>query len=125
MWMWLKKNSGTMGVLVGLSAFIISMGTLAFSAFRYVDIRTTELRQQRFENYHRIIKALSTVKDESGAPLKVVSQKAYIFELGNFEEYGDLTIRILNSLKEDWKKETAFPDIESEMSIVIEKLENR
>ena len=101
------------------------MGTLAFSAFRYVDIRRTELRQQRFENYHRIIQALSTGKDELGTELKVVSQNAYIFELGNFEEYGDLTIRILNSLKEDWKNQTAFPGMESEMSIVVEKLENR
>jgi hypothetical protein len=89
--------------IAGIGAFLISMFALAWSAVKYIDVRRSELRQRRFENYHELIRKLVRGEDNRGPPLD--SQIAMVFELRNYPEYSEVTRRILHGLRETWKSE--------------------
>jgi hypothetical protein len=86
-------------------AFILSVAVLAGSALRYVTVRRDELRNIRYEKYHELLLKVSRGADEQGL-LKLVSQRAFIYELRHFPEYGALTKRLLESLLIEWKENT-------------------
>jgi hypothetical protein len=102
MWVWIHQNSNEISAVFTVFAFALSLGALAFSAVRYVSVRRDELQNQRYERYHALLRHVSTGVDINGM-LKLVSQRAYIYELRHFPEYSSLTIRLLESLLEDWK----------------------
>lgn len=85
--------------------FVLSVAVLAFSAFRYVSLRRDELRVKRYEQYHALLLNVSRGADAQG-PLKLVSQRAFIYELRHFPEYRTLTKRLLESLLSEWKEDT-------------------
>ncbi|WP_331775448.1 hypothetical protein [Sulfurospirillum sp. 1612] len=89
-----------------IGAFLVTLISLAFSAKRYLDIRTREEEVFRFKTYHRLLKTISKGSDENGI-LKLVSQVAYIYELRNFPEYKDLTKKTLNQLRKEWSHDEA------------------
>lgn len=97
-----RQNLNEIGVAFTVLAFLLSMLVLAFSAFRYVSVRRDELKNQRYEKYHSLLMKVSRGTDAQG-PLKLVSQRAFIYELRHFPEYGALTRRLLESLLNDWK----------------------
>lgn len=89
---------------------------LAFSAFRYVSLRRDELKNQRYEKYHTLLLKISRGVDSQGL-LKLVSQRAFIYELRHFPEYGDLTKRLLESLLSEWKED---PDRNAKLTLEIQ-----
>lgn len=98
---WITSNIDTIGSIATIFAFVFSVAALAFSAYRYVSMRKDELKNQRYERYHLLLRNISKGHDIEG-PFKLVSQRAFIYELRHFPEYKTLTIRLLKSLTEEW-----------------------
>lgn len=84
-------------------ALMVAVVSIAFSARRYLDIRGSDLKKDRFATYHRLIRTVSAGSDEHGI-MKLVSQLAYVYELRNFPGYGDLTRELLSHLREEWAR---------------------
>lgn len=116
MWDFVRQNLNEIGVAFTVLAFLLSIAVLAFSAYRYVTVRRDELRNQRYEQYHTLLTKVSRGTDDQG-PMKLVSQRAFIYELRHFPEYGALTKRLLESLLSDWKKD---PDKNAILSFEIQ-----
>jgi hypothetical protein len=118
---WIANHADLIGAVIAVAGFILSLATLSFSAYRFVEVRRAEQRQLNFENYHKLIGALVGGSDIN-AVLKVDSQIAIIFELRNFREYADVSIRILNGLIDEWS-ERGFPSrLIEEMRLTVAAL---
>lgn len=116
MWDFVRQNLNEIGVAFTILAFLLSVAVLAFSAYRYVTVRRDELRNQRYEQYHTLLMKVSRGTDDQGL-MKLVSQRAFIYELRHFPEYSALTKRLLESLLSDWKKD---PDKNAILSFEIQ-----
>lgn len=116
MWDWVRLNMNEIGVAFTVLAFLLSVIVLAFSAYRYVSVRRDELRNQRYEQYHSLLLKISRGVDTQG-PLKLVSQRAFIYELRHFPEYSGLTKRLLESLLSEWKEN---PDKSAKLTFEIQ-----
>ncbi len=101
---WIVSHLNEIGSIATILAFIFSVAVLAFSAYRYVSLRKDELKNQRYERYHLLLLNISQGHD-AGGPLKLVSQRAFIYELRHFPEYKYLTIRLLESLLSEWQED--------------------
>lgn len=97
------------GTIATIFSLLITLAALAASAFRYVTVRRDELRNQRYERYHYLLRTVSSGFDTTGQ-LKLTSQRAYIYELRHFPEYKQLTTRLLQSLLEEWKSNGSHHD---------------
>lgn len=97
------------GTIATILSLLVAVAVLAFSALRYVTVRRDELRNQRYQRYHYLLRTISSGWDAAGQ-LKRVSQRAYIYELRHFPEYKVLTTRLLKSLLEEWSKNGADND---------------
>jgi hypothetical protein len=115
MWEWVRQNLNEIGVAFTVLAFLLSVIVLAFSAFRFVSLRRDELKHKRYEQYHALLLKISRGSDTQG-PLKLVSQRAFIYELRHFPEYGALTKRLLESLLSEWKED---PDKSTKLTFEI------
>ena len=104
MWDWVRQNLNEIGVSVTVLTFLLSVAVLAFSALRYVSVRRDELRNLRYEQYHALLLKVSRGTDGQGL-LKLVSLRAFIYELRHFPEYSALTKRLLESLLSEWKED--------------------
>ena len=104
MWDGVRQNLNEIGVSVTVLTFLLSVAVLAFSALRYVSVRRDELRNLRYEQYHALLLKVSRGTDGQGL-LKLVSQRAFIYELRHFPEYSALTKRLLESLLSEWKED--------------------
>ena len=116
MWEWTIKHTNDIVILVTIFAFIVPVAVLAFSSYRYVIIRREELNNERYEKYHKLLRNISMGSDDQG-PMKLVSQRACIFELRHFPEYKKLTVRLLESLLSEWKEK---PEISAKLSLEIQ-----
>lgn len=116
MWDWVRQNLNEIGVAFTVLAFLLSVIVLAFSAFRYVSVRRDELQSQRYEKYHSLLLKISRGSDDQGI-LKLVSQRAFIYELRHFPEYSALTTRLLESLLNEWKED---PDKNAKLTFEIQ-----
>lgn len=105
MWEWVRQHLNEIGVVLTVLSFVLSIAVLAFSAFRYVSVRRSEQKSQRYEQYHSLLLKISRGVDSQG-PLKLVSQRAFIYELRHFPEYGNLTKRLLESLLTEWVEDS-------------------
>ncbi len=90
-----------LAVWATLGAFIVPLIALAFSARRWLTIRSTELKSERFQTYHKLVHSISTGTNEYGV-MKLTSQIAFVFELRNFLEYSELTKTVLGLLRKEW-----------------------
>lgn len=97
---WIKKYPAESALILAFITIILSLGVLAWSAFRYVSFRRAEMSQERFENYHKLIDWLVYGREEG--VLKLDSQIACVYELRNFRTYKGVSIRILEGLKNSW-----------------------
>ena len=88
-------------VIIALSSTI----ALVVNSFLYVKDRRNQVRQQRFENYHQLVSDLVKGRKDQKGPF-IDSQLAVIYELRNYREYREVTIRILEGLRERWSKNT-------------------
>ena len=96
MWKWLNDNSGALGVVLVLIP-------LTWAIFSYLSVKKQELKERRFQVYHKLIQNL-VEREDPELPMKLDRQIAIIFELRNFKEYFPVTLRILNGLKESWQE---------------------
>ena len=110
MWEWIHQNLNEIGVVFTVLAFVLSLIVLAMSAFRYVSVRRDELKNLRYVRYHTLLRNISTGADGVGL-VKLISQRAFIYELRHFPEYGVLTKRLLDSLLAEWKEKPAISAI--------------
>lgn len=90
-----------LAVWATLGAFVAPLIALAFSARRWLVIRGSELKAERFQAYHRLVHSISVGASEHG-PMKLTSQLAYVYELRNFPEYAHLTETVLGLLRKEW-----------------------
>lgn len=94
-WVWMNTNAGALGLLVaGLP--------LIWAAWQYLWQKRQELRSQRFEAYHRLIKQL-VEREKEDQPKMLDRQLAVVFELRRFHEYYEPSLRILKGLRDGWK----------------------
>ncbi|BCG65176.1 MAG: hypothetical protein methR_P3029 [Methyloprofundus sp.] len=99
-------------IIFALLSIVIPLIALSFSAWKYVDIRESELRQQRYENYHSLVSKLAAAESNE-------EQLAVVFEFRNYPEYKSVSLRILSSLKKTWSR----PESKDEISRTIEALQ--
>lgn len=104
MWEWVSKNINDIGVAFTVLGFLLSILVLAFSALRYVAVRRYEMKSRRYEQYHSLLLKISRGADDQGL-LKLVSQRAFIYELRHFPEYSALSRRLLESLLGEWRED--------------------
>ncbi len=75
-------------------AIVVSLFGGLFKFWQYIDIKRSELKQKRFENYHKLIERLvSPIPNSEQMSLDI--QKAIVFELRNYPEYKKVTQDIL------------------------------
>ena len=109
-WKWLNENAGAMGLLLAALPFL-------WAGWRYLSQKRQELRSQRFEVYHKLLKEL-VVGDSAGTYLD--RQIAIIFELRRFTEYHEVTLRILQGLRDTWGER---PDAQNRLQRILEELD--
>jgi len=90
---------------------------LAFSACRYTKVRRSEQRQLRFENYHELIHRLTA--GYPGEQPWVQCQVATAYELRNYREYREVSIRILENMQLNWKDKEHMQPVVKEISITL------
>ena len=89
-WEMLNSNSGAIGLFLASLPFL-------WAAIEYVRKARSERIQTRFENYHRLVAEL--VDGPEDHPLRLDRQLAIVFELQNYPEYREPTLRILEHLR--------------------------
>jgi len=94
---------------------------LSYQAWQYLDQRKRELRDRRFEAYHRLIRDL-VEPPEGKAAIYMDRQVAIVFELRNFPEYSEVTQRILLGLKETWGKKPELSRLLAETDLTLANL---
>ncbi|GEM_PF-1345374 len=104
MWNWLNTNAGVLSLILAL---VLTLGPLLFAGLRYIRLRSDELRFKKFEIYHNLIRQLVQSESPSGI-MYVDRQIAIVFELRNFPEYYELSIRLLFGLKDSWADKAGF-----------------
>lgn len=71
-----------------------SVVAFLFAAWRYIDTRRQEIRNQRFEQFHRVF-AWVVGRTPEGKPLVDTQQALAIYELGEFTEYRNMSLPII------------------------------
>ena len=118
MWQWISNNSAILAILLAVAGLLVPLISLAISAARFIDVRQAENRQRRYENYHNLIQQL--VQGREGKAY-IDLQVAALFELANYPEYSEVTLRILEGLSQNWS-EADYPRLIQEMKFTMEKL---
>lgn len=119
-WNWLNTNSGALSVVLVLIP-------MAWAVFTYLSVKKQELRERRFRAYHQLVKDL-VERQHPDRPMKLDRQIAIIYELRNFREYFQVSLRILKGLKETWTE--SGPDVKrdrlhEEIDLAIKYIENK
>ena len=94
MWNWVVDNADFVALLLGAA-------TLLGSAIQYFLIKRADERKRRFDTYHDPIRQL-VERDDPEKPKMLDRQLAIAFELRNFSEYTEPTLRILKGLRVEW-----------------------
>ena len=115
---WLSDNKE-------FTALIVAVLPVLWGIIQYVLIARETRRQQRFKNYHQLIKEL-VEPTEGKDSLYLDRQLAVAFELGFYSEYREPTLRILKGLKSSWsQKPGAHSRLVEQMDATIQKLERK
>lgn len=88
-------------VVVALFAVITPLIGLIVSNCQYTKDRRNQVRQQRFVNYHNLVRDLVERREDQEV-IRLDSQIAVVYELRNYREYREVSIRILEGLKSYW-----------------------
>jgi hypothetical protein len=103
---------------------------LVVQVWLYIDQKKRELRDRRFETFHRLIREL--VEGSPGSSPRLDHQIAIVFELRNFPEYAEVSQRILEGLIETWsvngqkeKYERLFKEIRLTLEFLAKRRSSR
>jgi hypothetical protein len=117
---WIKDNLEGITFVLTVVPIVLSMLALAFSALKYVFNHNKELKQKEFENYHMILDWLVAGRD---GHIRLDSQIACVYELRKYKQYRDVSIRILEGLKESWTGKPNTVRLVKEIDIVLKYLQ--
>jgi len=81
---------------------------IVWQAWQYFDQKRLELKDRRFNTYHDLIRRL-VESDTPQQSLRLDRQIAVVYELRNFPEYKEVTLRILDGLRKDWSELESTP----------------
>lgn len=103
-WTWLNANAGAF-------ALVVTLVTSLVLARRYLSQRRILIRDRRFRTYHTLIKDFvqpqQAAQPQQAQPGQAGQtwldrQIAIAYELRNFPEYYNVTLRILRGLRAQW-----------------------
>jgi hypothetical protein len=114
LWTWLDAHSGAFSL-------VLTLVTSLFLAVKYLNQRGIEIRDRRFEVYHTLIQRL--VEPAPGSVMKLDRQVAVVYELRNFPEYYDVTLRILRGLQDAWKSAQGIERLLAEIELTLAYIE--
>jgi hypothetical protein len=97
-----KRKINIMKALAFVTA-MIPLFSIAFSAFEYVQAEAAYNKQKSFENYHFLISNFSAGSSSVSA--------ATIYELKNYPQYCQITLKILESLESSWSNKLSLETI--------------
>jgi hypothetical protein len=98
-------------VISALGVTIPPLIVLIVNSVRYTMARRNRVRQQRFLNYHKLVSWLVEGREDQEV-IRLDSQIAVAYELRNYREYKEVSIRILEGLRERWAKRSDILDID-------------
>lgn len=96
---------------------IIAGGIWGFFKFR------EHVKDKRFKTYHDLIDQMVNEQREADRKIKLDRQIAVIYELRNFQEYFDVSIRILKGLKKEWENNNN-PRVIEEIDLTLDYMES-
>ncbi|GLX76706.1 hypothetical protein tinsulaeT_00460 [Thalassotalea insulae] len=89
--------------VVGFATMMIPLFSIAFSVFEYVKNENAFVKQKSFENYHFLISNFNGASSQVSA--------ATIYELKNYPQYCQITLKILASYEATWTDELSLETI--------------
>jgi len=119
---WANTNAGVLSIIV---AIILAVIPAIWSFIRYLNLKNRQLQFERFKIYHQLIKDL-VQPETDGKSMMLDRQIAIVFELRNFPEYYELTLRTLQGLERQW--DTGHPLIKRllyEMALTIKYIKRK
>lgn len=118
MFRWMNSTLQKVQTASAFLSVIIPLFVIAFSAWEYTESRKSETKQNTFENYHLIVERFTG--GDKGSVFVIV---ANIFELRNYPEYKEVSLKILKDMKLNWST-TRIPLIEMEIDATMHYLKN-
>ncbi|MCK4357414.1 MAG: hypothetical protein KAW92_01480 [Candidatus Cloacimonetes bacterium] len=119
---WANTNAGILSIIVAILLVIIPF---IWSFFRYLNLKNRELKFECFKVYHQLIKDLVQPEAE-GKSMMLDRQIAIVFELRNFPNYYELTLRTLQGLKRGWSTgSTERNRLLDEMALTIKHIKKK
>jgi hypothetical protein len=97
-------------VISALGVTIPPLIGLIIYGLLYTKARRNQVKQQRFENYHKLVNWLVEGREDQKV-IRLDSQIAVAYELRNYREYKEVSIRILKGLRESWAKRSDISDM--------------
>lgn len=118
---WLNTNAGILSIIV---AILLAVIPAIWSFITYLNLKNKEMQHERFTIFHKLIESLVQPQANGQGPF-LDRQIAIVYELRNFPEYFELTIRILNGLKVSWGQHPSFQRLLDEIDLTIKHIETK
>lgn len=83
---------------------LLSILITAVTTIWYIILKGKEIKQKRFEVYHSLLIKGLVQSDEVNEKMYIDRQIAIVFELRNFSEYYELSLRLLNGIYPYWEE---------------------
>jgi len=95
---WLTNNAEVVSIIVTI---LIALIPAVWTFIRYLGLKSKELQHERFRIYHGLIREL-VQPDSPGQAMALDRQIAIVFELRHFPEYFELSLRLLEGVRDTW-----------------------
>ena len=102
LWNWLVRNGSAVGVILAVTALLVTLTPIVWAVVQYIVIRRAENQRLRFTTFHHLIKQL-VERETPDQPMRIDRQIAVVYELRSFTSYHPVTLRILKGLRSDWE----------------------
>lgn len=117
MFEWLEVNFQGIGAL-------FSIGAITWAAVHYINLQSKEVKQKRFETYHLLIRNFFEPLPNQEKPL-LDRQIAIVFEMRNFPEYYEISLRMLEGLLPEWDKKQEWSRLAAETKSTIKYIKDK
>ncbi|HEY7937453.1 MAG TPA: hypothetical protein VID26_10040 [Candidatus Limnocylindrales bacterium] len=95
---WINQNAQAISIYV---AVVVAVVPALWAFALNLRLRNKALQHERFNIYHDLVRQL-VQPDAPGGAMSIDRQIAVVFELRNFPEYYELTMRMLEGLRATW-----------------------